>query len=159
MTPSVAAQLDFEPMSESVRISDELRQAVEEGARLCRKTSAAASGQAPAPGKWSPREILGHLVDSAANNHRRFVTGQIDPGVAFDGYEQDAWVALQRYGDADWDGLITLWHAYNLHLARIIAWIPAGHGRLHELAADYVRHLRLHLGQIERLQAGAATSL
>ena len=139
-------------MSESVRISDELRLAVEEGARLCRTTGSEASGKAPAPGKWSPREILGHLVDSAANNHRRFVIGQGDPDVVFDGYEQDAWVAVQRYRDADWDGLIALWHAYNLHLARVIALIPAEHRRLHDLASDYVRHLRLHLAQIERLQ-------
>jgi hypothetical protein len=146
-------------MNESVRLSDELRGAIEEGAGLCRKVRPEVSGAAPAPGKWSPREIVGHLVDSAANNHRRFVIGQIDPGVTFEDYVQDAWVAVQRYRDADWDDLITLWHAYNLHLVRIIALIPAGHRRLHELAADYVRHLRHHLGQIERLQAGAATSL
>lgn len=125
----------------------------------------------PAPDKWSPKEILGHLVDSAANNHQRFVRAQGRDDLVFEGYEQDAWVQTQRYDEADWSSLVTLWWMYNTHLARVMAAVPtevrlrpAERHNLHEIAwqpqpenepatlddlmRDYVVHLRHHLGQI-----------
>lgn len=131
----------------------------------------AASAQPPAPGKWSPREILGHLIDSAANNHQRFVRGQTGDDLVFHGYDQEAWVSLQKYRDADWSELVTLWRAYNRHLARIVAAIPeetvtrrmdrhnldtiawkAMSGKtpasLADLIEDYVDHMEHHLKQI-----------
>jgi hypothetical protein len=50
----------------------------------------------PAPGKWCPREVIGHLIDSASNNHQRFVRAQFQDDLVFSGYEQDAWVSVQR---------------------------------------------------------------
>jgi hypothetical protein len=82
------------------------------------------STRRPAAGKWSPREILGHLVDSASNNHQRFVRAQFVDEV-FPGYEQDRWVAAQRYQDAPWPELVTLWRGCNLHLARVMETAPA----------------------------------
>lgn len=125
----------------------------------------------PAPGTWSPKEILGHLVDSAANNHQRFVRAQERDDLEFEGYEQDAWVEAQRYDEADWSSLVTLWWMYNTHLARVMATVPEAvrlrpveRHNLHEIAwqprpenepatlddlmQDYVAHLRHHLGQI-----------
>jgi len=130
-----------------------------------------ASARRPSPGKWSPREIIGHLIDSASNNHQRFVRAQFQDHLTFAGYDQDAWVARQRYQDAPWRDLITLWASYNRHLARVMASVPeptrtkpfARHN-LHELAwqpvaasepatldyfmHDYVGHLKHHLRQI-----------
>ena len=57
------------------------------------------------PGKWTCREILGHLIDSAVNNTRRFVIGQSADKLIFDGYDQDLWVAAQRYYDQSWQQL------------------------------------------------------
>lgn len=51
----------------------------------------------PASGRWSPREVLGHLVDSASNNHQRFVQASLGEPLRFSGYDQDAWVAVQGY--------------------------------------------------------------
>jgi hypothetical protein len=124
-----------------------------------------------APGRWSPKEILGHLIDSAANNHHRFVRAQSQDDLVFPGYAQDFWVTSQRYQDAPWPDLITLWREYNRHLARVMAAVPSSvryreHERhnLHEIAwqvvpaheratldylmADYVSHLHHHLRQI-----------
>jgi hypothetical protein len=124
----------------------------------------------PAEGKWCAREILGHLVDSACNNHRRFVIGQGGGAIAFDGYEQDAWVARQRYADVPFRDLVALWAAYNRHLAHVIAAAPAdalartgrapdgtGDVTLQFLMEDYVRHLRHHLDQL-RSRLSAQTS-
>jgi hypothetical protein len=87
------------------------------------------------------------------------------------GYDQDAWVTLQKYQDEAWSDLVTLWRAFNVHLAHVMESIPASvrqreHGRhnLHEigwkpvpadkpatlddLMEDYVGHLKHHLRQI-----------
>jgi hypothetical protein len=129
------------------------------------------NGRRPAPGKWSPREIVGHLVDSASNNHQRFVRAQWQEDLTFPGYAQDDWVAAQQYQMAPWRDLVTLWASFNRHLARVMVAVPAEireklHQRhnLHQLAfepvpagepatldyfmRDYVAHLEHHLRQI-----------
>ena len=113
-------------------------------------------------GKWSPKEILGHLIDSASNNHQRFVRGQLAGHYTSARYTQSEWVSLQRYRDAEWSSLITLWREFNLHLARIVESTPddvAGRNQIQLVDSnesqslgwwmnDYVDHLRHHLGQI-----------
>ncbi len=111
-----------------------------------------------APGKWSKKEILGHLIDSACNNQQKFVRMLGSSGhLEFVGYAQDSWVAVQRYQEADWRQLVRLWQAYNSHLAHVIANAdPAclgntvlidgvGPFRLDFVMADYVEHLKHHL--------------
>ena len=133
------------------------------------------TAERPAPGKWSPREIVGHLIDSAANNHQRFVRAQFDDALVFAGYAQDDWVAAQQYNDAPWEDLVKLWAGYNRHLARVMRAVPDAvrlkeHTRhnLDRLAfrpvradapatldyfmADYVDHLHHHLSQIPGLR-------
>jgi hypothetical protein len=111
-------------------------------------------------GKWTRQQILGHLIDSAANNHQRFVRAQAVPELRLAGYAQDHWVASQRYADRRWSDLIEFWSAYNHHLAHIIAGIPEslretpceiGDGpvvTLAYIALDYVGHIQYHLNQI-----------
>ncbi len=104
-----------------------------------------ASSSRPAPGKWSPREIIGHLIDSASNNHQRFVRMGGRDDLVIDGYEQDRWVASQRYQEAPWAELVVLWLTYNRHLARVISATPAA---LDYFMSDYVDHLEHHLAQV-----------
>jgi len=112
------------------------------------------------PGAWSRKEILGHLIDSASNNHQRFVRASLQESLEFPGYDQNGCVRVQGPNDADWNVLVSLWAAYNRYLAHVIAHIPApkletacriGSGNpvtLRFLAEDYVRHLVHHLEQI-----------
>ena len=114
----------------------------------------------PAPGKWSKQEILGHLVDSAANNHQRFVRAAYQDAVNFTQYIPDEWVRIQNYNQADWYGLVTLWQGYNLHLSHVIKNLPVdsltalcniGKDEPVELGfvvTDYLRHLQHHMDQI-----------
>ena len=120
---------------------------------------------------WAPIEILGHLVDSAANNHQRFVRAQFTDDLVFPGYEQDQWVSGQKYRDESWPDLVQLWSSYNLHLVHVASVIPtdaltkprAAHtldkiafnlvdknepATLEYLIRDYVDHLQHHLNQI-----------
>jgi len=118
-----------------------------------------AASKKPAPNKWSKKEILGHLIDSAANNHQRFMRLQLQPEISLPGYDQDNWVRLNRYQQRTWNEIVTLWSAYNRHLASVIeslegsalghVWhAPDGDVTLEFIASDYVRHLQHHLAQI-----------
>ena len=104
--------------------------------------------------------MLGHLIDSASNNHQRFVRASLEDSLELPGYEQDGFVRVQSPATASWDLLVSLWAAYNRYLAHVIAHLPAsklytpcgiGSGDpvpLEFLANDYVRHLVHHLDQI-----------
>src|ERR1700739_3245838 len=74
----------------------------------------------PAPEQWSKKEILGHLIDSAANNHQRFVWLQIHSRMELPQYDGDTWVRVQRYQDRPWREIIDLWEMYNTQLAFLI---------------------------------------
>lgn len=138
--------------------------------RLEAISDAAASGPR-APGKWSRKEIVGHLIDSASNNHQRFVRAQFSDELISPPYDQDAWVRSQRYRDAPWAELVSLWEHFNLHLARVMESIPReirdrkrtrhnlNQVAFHQIPADepatleyfmrdYVAHLEHHLAQI-----------
>lgn len=117
------------------------------------------AAQKPSPDKWSKKEILGHLIDSAANNHQRFVRLQLQPDLTLPGYEQDGWVRLGQYQRTPWTSIVALWAAYNRHLAHVIesldpsalghVWHSAdGDVTLEFLATDYVEHMKHHLEQI-----------
>jgi hypothetical protein len=131
----------------------------------------AQSEQPRAEDHWSSKQIIGHLIDSAANNHARFVLGQLKDDLVFSGYDQNGWVQIQHYQEAPWPQLIELWRAYNLHLLHVMSW-AAPDKRHHQctqhslqtiafetmsesepatleyLMKDYVVHLKHHLGQI-----------
>ncbi|HEV7645133.1 MAG TPA: DinB family protein [Pyrinomonadaceae bacterium] len=130
-----------------------------------------AAGAAPAPDKWSPKQVIGHLIDSASNNHQRFVRAQFTDDLVFDGYEQEKWVEFHDYQNMSWKDLLELWRAYNLHLARVMEntpedvrttprvkhnlyqtalfGIPADEpATLEYFMLDYIKHLEQHLGQI-----------
>lgn len=122
-------------------------------------------------GAWSRKQILGHLIDSASVNHQRFVEAQVSGSIMFEGYAHREWVELQGYQDQDWEELVTLWSALNMHICAVVERIPADvleklhdEHRFGEMAfrpvpkdqpstlgyiiEDYFAHLRYHLDQI-----------
>ena len=149
---------------------DFVRTVEEASARLLSMTDAEVSSRR-GEGGWSAKETLGHLIDSAANNHQRFVRAQLKADLVFEGYEQDEWVRVQNYQDEPWPLLVNLWKFYNLHLAHVCRRAPEGErlrarrehnlheigfapvnadepATLEQLMRDYVGHLKSHLGQI-----------
>jgi len=72
----------------------------------------------------SPREIIGHLIDSASNNHQRFVRAQFSDDLVFAGYEQEGWVRVQNYQTEDWTDLVQLWRLYNQHILNVMSNVP-----------------------------------
>lgn len=137
----------------------EFQQTLTDAAQQLNTISPEQANVARAPGKWTRKEILGHLVDSATNNHQRFVRVPLQADVALPGYQQNDWVSAQHYQDYDWSQLVSLWHLYNLHLLHIIKYIPSDklqntfslNGETLELefvVRDYLRHMKHHLAQI-----------
>jgi hypothetical protein len=114
----------------------------------------------PSPKKWCGKEILGHLMDSASNNHQRFVRAALQGSLTFPGYDQEPLVELQNFSEVDWSFLVDLWASYNRFLAHVLTTLPASAAEavcnignnppatLGWIAEDYVAHLKHHLNQI-----------
>ncbi len=149
----------------------ELQRTVDEAAARLLNISDARWQTASLDGQWSARQMVGHLIDSAANNHQRFVRAQFTSDLVFPGYDQEQWIAVQHYQDEDWAALLQLWKLYNDHLAHVIDHIPAEvlqqprsphtldriawktisadqPATLEYLIRDYVEHLNDHVKQI-----------
>lgn len=115
-----------------------------------------------APDRWSKKEVIGHLCDSAQNNLQRFVRGQYYAEPPHIVYHQNEWVELAHYQQYDNKQLVNLWAALNLHIAWVLDHMSvANYGKLVDtgkgekelhalewLAKDYVSHLQHHLRQI-----------
>ena len=149
---------------------NQFRELVESARNQLLAISSADAAKHP-PGEWSPKEIVGHLIDSAANNHQRFVRAQFTDELLCPPYDQEAWVNTQKYIDESWPDLVNLWASYNLHLHHVIAVIPEQtltrlrkeHNldlvawravdkntavSLEYFVRDYAGHMRHHLRQI-----------
>lgn len=94
--------------------------AVEEGGQRLSQIEPHEYAYKPTPDRWSKKEILGHLIDSAYNNHRRFLKALSQDNLIFDGYAQDNWVVFNRYQERDPTELIHHWSSSNRHLAKLI---------------------------------------
>jgi len=140
-------------------VADELKLFLKIGDNLRQIDNRSASAR-PAPGKWSKKEILGHLIDSATNNHQRFVRMQLTAHLELPGYDQEEWVRLQHYQDRPWREIIDMWQVYNNQLVEVIRNIDpkalrntwrAPDGKdvdLEFVVRDYLVHMRHHLDQI-----------
>ncbi|MDR0907111.1 MAG: DinB family protein [Rikenellaceae bacterium] len=111
------------------------------------------------------KQLLGHLVDSASNNHQRMVRLQYNDPLVFPDYTQDndRWIAIQDYQHSDWVNLVALWKSFNLHIVHLIksvdqstlsnSWtdFEGNEVTLAQMIAGYPEHLKLHIGHIEEL--------
>ena len=146
-------------------LADELTRVIDLAGVELRTVDDSVAASKRGPDVWSVKEIIGHLVDSAANNHQRFVRAQRASAFSFPGYEQDAWVRSQDYQNASWPELVDLLVLYNHHLAHVIRRIPDSASdvpceigtnkpvSLAFLVEDYLVHLRHHLKQIQERRA------
>jgi hypothetical protein len=127
--------------------------------------SCSESGKREHPDGWSIREVVGHLIDSASNNHQR-VSRYIPLGnLIFPPYEQNLFVRRAGYDSFNYDTLVALWHDYNLLFLHMINLIPEEHLRssiitigehppltLAELIEDYFKHMERHERQVRRIR-------
>ena len=137
-----------------------LEAAIQHEAPLLRGITDEQAALRPASGKWSKKEELGHLIDSATNNHVRFVAASLQREYRGPGYEQQGWVDRHGYQDMAWADLVDFWEKYNRLLAAVVGRIPEdrlptpcaiGNGPLVSLRfiiEDYVLHMQHHLDHI-----------
>ncbi len=116
----------------------------------------------PNPSKWSKKEVLGHLIDSAENNLRRFICSQYESQPPKIRYDQNFWVTANNYLSTPSNEVIENWRLINLKICRVLTQMdPQNYSKLCDtgkdapnlhsiewLADDYVKHLKHHLNQI-----------
>jgi len=122
------------------------------------------------------KQIVGHMIDSASNNTHRIIHMQYQPSpLRFPNYatngNNDRWIAIQNYQDEDWSDIVSLWKYSNIHIVHVIRNVDPSKldnkwhysdERLITLKdgiIDYLRHLKLHLSEIEELVITANSSL
>ncbi|MEO0731249.1 MAG: DinB family protein [Bacteroidota bacterium] len=152
-------------------LSDKLRTITDEAEDRLAALSPTEISTRPAPDRWSKKEILGHLIDSAYNNHQRFLRGATQDHLRFVGYDQEEWVRRNAYQERDAQEVIATFLVAQRHLAHVIdtlppkvldrttsdhdfdrmamRTVPAGSpASLGFLIEDYLFHLVHHLRQI-----------
>jgi hypothetical protein len=137
-----------------------LRETVDREEINLRQVSEPEAGMKLAPDVWSKKEELGHLIDSAANNHIRFVRASFEREFHGPGYEQDSWVRAHGYQEMPWTDILDFWQRYNYFLAGLVRRIPedrlttpcvVGSSEtvtLQFLIEDYTLHMQHHLDHI-----------
>lgn len=138
----------------------ELRDVLKTTVPMLERMSDAEASKPYAPGKWTRKQLISHLIDSASNNHQRFTRATFAGSLKFPGYEQDKLTQLQAPNELDWKTLAQLWSSYNTFLAHLIDRLPASaaetpceiggdiSGTLSYIVADYVEHLKHHVNQV-----------
>ncbi len=138
-------------------VAQHLRETIDYVLPQLQKITDAEAAKKLRPEKWSYKEIIGHLIDSACNNQQKFVRTMQQPHLDFVGYQQDAWVTLQKYNKANWLEIIDIWVAYNRQIAHIIETVDPSvlsHTISIEgsepftfqfIMTDYAEHLKHHL--------------
>jgi hypothetical protein len=141
-------------------LSEKLLSVIEAAEPRLRAITALESSKPVLSGGWSRRQVVAHLIDSASNNHQRFVRAALQDSLDFPNYDQEGNIRVQAPQEADWLLLVSLWTAYNRYLAHIIARLPASKLEtvcrigsrdpvsLRFAATGYLTHLLHHLGQI-----------
>lgn len=141
-------------------LADELTILIDDAGERLARIDESETTIRPGPGRWSKLEILGHLIDSASNNHQRFVRAALHGELTFPGYEQEGWARVQHHQDAGWGQLLQLWVLFNYRLAQVIVRFPTDAARVRcrigdgesvtllWLVEDYIRHMRHHLNQM-----------
>ncbi len=114
--------------------------------------------------KWTLKEIVGHLIDSASNNHQRITRLQIDAELHFPSYENDKWLAVEKWNLLGWAELLNWFESYNIGISHLIEnvnpdclkhrWFGLDRNgermfTLDELIKDYLKHFKEHLEHFE----------
>lgn len=115
----------------------------------------------PAPHRWSKKELIGHMVDSAQNNIRRFIVARYEEN-PYIVYDQDKWVAISNYQNYDSKDLVDLWYLLNKHITIILrntsdetaqrTCSAQSQETIEWFARDYIKHLLHHLHQVLELE-------
>lgn len=142
-------------------LSEQLRTVVTGGMTWLKRISDVDAARPEREGKWSAKQIVGHMIDSAVNNLTRIVRMQVAQDAKLPGYQQEEWVAIQHYAQREWGQLLQAWDVLNAHMAWAVAHVEkaqlANRGEvagseltLGFLIEDYIAHMEHHLRALRR---------
>lgn len=140
------------------QVIHELRELITASVHLLKEIPESDFSKKPAAHKWSKKEIIGHLIDSAQNNLRRFIVTQYESQPPHIIYQQDFWVSANQYHKMRTADVIELWRLINTQIISVLSSMPPEKQELQcetselktlkWLAVDYIRHTRHHLSQV-----------
>jgi ribosomal protein S18 acetylase RimI-like enzyme len=160
---TIKMELELDKINSLYPVAEELLDTVNKAVPWLKSIPENRASTRPVYGKWSPKEIIGHLIDSAINNNVRFIRLQEISLLEIPGYQQDSWVKGQAWQLGQWNEQIELWAGMNRHIALAIRAMPSAvlqhkckiNDRepvtLEFLVTDYVVHLKHHLSQVKVL--------
>lgn len=158
---NIKMEIVFEEDNRHYVTADQLLKTINAAVPLLLEIPEEVAAERAGRGRWSPKEVIGHLIDSAINNNVRFIRSQQISLLEIPGYTQDFWVKGQAWQLSSWQGLIELWAGMNRHLALTIRAIPAEAltnlvkinnnepVTLEYVVTDYLYHLKHHLSQVK----------
>lgn len=158
---TIKMEIVFDEENKLYPIADELVRMINAAVPLLEAIPEDVAAERISRGKWSAKEIIGHLIDSSINNNVRFIRSQQISLLEISGYEQEFWVKGQAWQLSSWQEIINLWAGMNKHLALTIRAIPAGALKhlikinenvpvtLEYVVTDYLDHLKHHLAQVK----------
>ncbi len=137
----------------------DLESLISKALALWRQYDDVSASKPNAHGKWTTKQVIGHLCDSAGNNLQRIVRLSLQNFLLFPRYEQEKWVSVQQYDLRSLADLLHLFESVQRHLAHVIrflepeslehVWIDDGKARpLRHLVEDYLGHLQHHMDQV-----------
>ena len=146
-------------MATHEQLISQLRQLLDRVPPALRSISDEQAASGSGPDKWSAKQELGHLLDSAIVNHYRWVRVLSEENPTLPGYDGPNWVSLHNYQQRDWADLIDTWQRLNEHMLMLAEGISASGWQRPAIFDAQARYAGIHVERLHPPCGGSSGAL